>query len=71
MTSLSKGEVLGFTIILLEEFLPVVEIWKVPSARDLLQDNSVTVPWGVFSTPWREASNSVYPFFPLAIVISF
>ena len=60
MTSFSKGEVLGFTVI-----PPVVEIWKTPSAPDLLQDNAVIIPQGVLSTPWRKASKSMCLFFPL------
>lgn len=60
MTSFSKGEVLGFTVI-----PPVVEIWKTPSAPDLLQDNTVIIPQGVLPTPWRKASKSMCLFFPL------
>lgn len=61
MTRLSKDEVLGFTKILQEHFLLVVEIWKTPSAYDLLQDNAVILPRGVLSTP-RRKTNSVCPF---------
>lgn len=63
MTRLSKDELLGFTRILQEHFLLLVEIQKPPSASDLLQDNAVVLPRGVLSTPWRKA-NSVCPFSP-------